>query len=175
MSRGFTEEMARLAFRQKYVVDEETGCWNWIGAASPNGYGIYRYQGRNRPAHRISWEWSNGREMEKGLYACHSCDNKKCVNPDHLTEGTPSDNVRAAWKSRDRGKKALPKPEYPKKTWHEAHEYRMKLTAEQVQEMRRRREAERISFGKLAKEYGVSETAARFAVQGKRWSHLEEI
>lgn len=173
-SDRFTRDDLETAFLAKVKTDEDTGCWEWIGARGTNGYGIFAVHGKNRPAHRLSWEWANGREMAAGMYACHTCDNKLCVNPDHIVEGTPSENVKHAWRSRDRGKKAIPKPERPKADWHEAHAYTIKLTPEIIAELKRRRETERCSYGSMARELGVSEGAVRFACQGKRWGHLEK-
>jgi hypothetical protein len=49
--------------------------------------------GRNVPAHKFAWEMENGL-MPSGMFACHHCDNPRCVRPSHIFPGTPRDNTR---------------------------------------------------------------------------------
>ncbi len=73
-------------------------CWEWQGLVDgPMGYGktqITTPTGKIRSAHRVAYYLVSG-VMPK-LHILHSCDNPKCVNPNHLREGTSHDNKQDA-------------------------------------------------------------------------------
>ena len=77
---------------------ESDKCWDWTGSLrSPRGYGQIKIKGKTKAAHRVSWEIKNGPipagDMKGTMCVLHHCDNKKCVNPEHLFVGSQKDNV----------------------------------------------------------------------------------
>lgn len=138
-----------------YVVDEKTGCWDWMLHKDQTGYARMYFRGRTRKASRAYWTMAFG-EIPSGLHVLHKCDNRACVNPDHLFLGTNDDNMAdmVAKGRQCRGSKNGV----------------AKLTEEDVAIIRSRATTE--TYRSVAADFGVCAASICLIVQRKTWKHV---
>lgn len=84
---------ARLGDRS--IPEPMSGCTLWLGALISSGYGFIKMSDGTKLAHRVAWEEENG-PIPEGLVIHHTCENRQCINPDHLRAVTHRENLMAA-------------------------------------------------------------------------------
>jgi hypothetical protein len=92
-----TIEQCRIGLLDK-VEKDENDCWNWIGNKSDTGYGRYYFEDKVQKAHRVSYKLFVG-DIPQGKLICHKCNNRLCINPQHLYVGNHKDNYSDAIKA----------------------------------------------------------------------------
>lgn len=136
-------------------------CWEWGASRSSSGYGLFWAGSRLVAAHRFSWSLVHG-SVPGRLLICHHCDNRGCVNPNHLFLGTQRDNAQ----DRDRkGRREAPAG---------GRNGQAKLAKEQVLGVRREYQRGDVYQRELAAKYGVSQCQISKIVLGQCWKHVEE-
>jgi len=162
-------------------VDDADGdanqCWEFQGHVANHGYGNYWYisetqldaEGKPRKryitAHRFSAliEPRIGTKINaQGACVIHHCDNKICVNPNHLTVGTQADNMQDM----------IAKGRSNYTIYEGEANGRSKLTEQAVREIRSLYQPGVVTCKQLGEQYGVTEDAVRYVLK-KGWKHVK--
>lgn len=157
-------------------------CWEWTANLTPTtGYGMLLFDGKQQSSHRISWKIHHGsipiteNSGPHGTCVLHKCDNRACVNPDHLFLGTAGDNNRdTATKGRHKNSpyEELVWIKHPEMVPRGMASHFAKLTDESVIEIRKQRQS-----GKRAKliaiDFGVCVETVYGILSGSTWKHVK--
>lgn len=146
-------------FWERVDIKTSQECWKWKKNIIKNGYGQWAINRRKVSVHRLSFAITNDIDL-KEIQDCilHHCDNRSCVNPNHLYNGTLSQNSLDR-EARNRSNRPL----------GEKH-YRAKLTAVKVLEIREL--VKEKSKKELAVMYNVHEEQIRRIALRQSWRHL---
>jgi len=149
-----------LPERFRLKINFTESCWLWKAGKTSGGYGYYKSKGKQFPAHRFSWIHFKG-SIPEGLFVCHKCDVRTCVNPDHLFLGNNQENTA------DRHNKG--------RTASLERNGNSKLTSKEIDEIRRLYRPGHAPFKSefstksLAKRFGVSQTHICRIVNQQSW------
>lgn len=140
-------------------------CINHPGGMFPSGYGAKWWRGATRKAHRVAYcqaHWLLPKDIE-GMIIRHKCDNRACINPDHLEPGSHADNMRDMVERR--------------RSARGTRNSKAKLTPEQVSEIRRLFIPQSTEYGSVAlsRVYGVSNSTINRIVRGLYWKVEAEM
>ena len=129
----------------------DTGCWEWTGHIGLHGYGLIWRDRKYCRAHRIAYELFKDSITDDDCI-CHTCDNRRCINPDHLFKGTRLDNNRD---SKAKGRNAYGERNGRSYLSREAVEFIRSSTQSQPE---------------LARLFNVSQSCISRVCSGKRWA-----
>mgnify|MGYP003435256035 FL=1 len=136
------------------ITADDQRCWEWQGHLDW-GYGRMHYKGKHYRAHRLAWFMTYG-EMPT-LSILHSCDNKKCVNPNHLREGTHKENMQDKV---DRNRTA--------KGQHNGNAILTESDVIKIRELL----SQKVATQKVADMFGIARVTASHIKNRRSWKHL---
>jgi hypothetical protein len=165
-----------IQFLQYFEIGEIDECWEWKGSLLTSNkedmqYGCFTWPDKKiRLAHVASYVFFKGsipkRKGKKRLCVCHTCDNPKCVNPNHLWLGTYKDNVKdSVSKGRHKG-------------WSYHHvsygedNTSSKLTNKLAAKIRAKYATGKYSQQRLADKYEIHQTLVSAVVRNRIWKSL---
>lgn len=169
MNKEHSSVIAKLPIdvriQRQSTVNPSTGCWEWNGQKNQNGYGLFSIKRKTYLAHRISYETFIGPipagDHRGTMCVCHTCDNRACVNPNHLFLASQLENVN------DMYAKGRANAVGPKGSAHGA----AKLNEADVLSMRRLAK-KGWKQADIAERFGVAFQTVSKILRGERWVHV---
>lgn len=152
-------------FNEKWQENED-GCWIWTAGKFSEGYAKFWYQDESCGGHRVSYKLFRGEIEADGVetpQVNHKCHVKECVNPAHLYVGDQQANIQDAIEQTDYS---------PSKAARGEDRKDVKLSNEEVREIRKRYESSNISQSDLANEYDVTQPHICKIVNYEKREHI---
>lgn len=147
------EEFLTPSGDMKYIKNND--CWECTShARNAHGYAVVSRGGKLQYAHRLTYQDKFG-PIPEGLVLRHTCDNSKCINPDHLITGTQLENIQDRV-LRDRSAKGI-------------NNGRAKLTEDSVKAILADTSTPKIQ---LARQFGVDPKMIRNIKNKVNWTHI---
>ena len=160
MANQYTHSPVTVEQRFWSKVNRNTdGCWEWSGGSFNGvGYGLFWMNRKNRLAHRVAYELTHGTIPVK-LNVCHTCNNVRCVRPEHLYLDTQKGNIEYQIAL---GRKATGE-----------RSPNAKLTDADVRLIRSTYRHERGVVKALSKQFGVDRHIITGIIKRRAWKHVE--
>lgn len=136
-----------------------SSCLEWTKALNKDGYGQTTINGKTARVHRIAWIKAHG-SIQKGMCVCHTCDNPKCYNIEHLFLGTIRENAIDR-QNKNRGNQAKGEKVAT-----------AKLREFQVIEIREKYKTKKYTLRDLSQEYNVDASTLGSLIRRETWKHI---
>lgn len=143
-------------FWNRVDIRSDDQCWEWQAQLKKDGYGVFWMNNTEWRAHRLVMH-DLGHDITQKV-VCHTCDNPKCVNPDHLFVGTQKENIADCIRKNRKpcGSKII----------------NSKLTDQDVKDIRSEYAQHNITQRELAEKYHVSHVCIHQVIVRKQWKHV---
>lgn len=166
--KGFFRNVEDVKRLLKFCKQNKSGCIEWQGSLNTTGYGQFsaycHVKAKSKPQRVYRWilQQKLGYELTKQDFACHTCDNVKCVSPFHLYKGTAMTNSHDMLKRK--GHYLAKDP---------TRNIRSKFSPEQIRKIRKEKQDTNMSYAALGRKYNIDSSLMSKICRGLRYKHVK--